>query len=196
VKVLGISGSLRADGNTEFMVKYALSFAEKAGADTEYVSLRNKQLRPCHGCYHCMEHRACRYQDDDFSAIFEQMKAADALIIGSPVYYSSVVPQLMALLDRAGFLSRATGEFFSGKVGGPITVARRAGHNMAFAQLLMWFFINDIIVPGSTYWNIGMAGAGGARDAEADHEGLATLEHFMKNLLRVTTALNGGPGNG
>lgn len=191
MKILGIAGSLRVDGNTEFLVKHALSYAETRGAGTEFVSLREKNVLPCHGCYHCMEHRACRFQDDDFLAIYQKMKAADALVIGSPVYYTSVVPQLMSLLDRAGFVSRATGEFFSGKVGGPITVARRAGHNMAFAQLLMWFFINDIVVPGSTYWNVAMAGARGARDAREDEEGLSTLEHFMKNLLRVTAALRG-----
>lgn len=189
MKILGISGSLRTDGNTEYYIKYTLSAAEKMGAATEFITLRDKNIVPCHGCFYCMKHKDCRYQDDDFSPIFSRMKEADGLIVGSPVYYSSVVPQLMALLDRAGFVSRARGENFSGKVGGPITVARRAGHNMAFAQLLMWFFINDITVPGSTYWNIGMAGAAGARDADKDEEAKKTLEHFAKNLVKVISAL-------
>jgi multimeric flavodoxin WrbA len=110
------------------------------------------------------------------------MREAEGLILGSPVYLSSVVPQMMALLARATFVAYWNDKFFSGKVGGPITVARRAGHNLAFSQLLLWFFINGITVPGSTYWNVGMAGAGGARDAEKDEEGLSTVTHFARNM--------------
>ena len=110
------------------------------------------------------------------------MREADGLILGSPVYLSSVVPQMMALLARATFVAYWSDQFFQGKVGGPITVARRAGHNMAFSQLLLWFFLNGLIVPGSTYWNVGMAGAGGARDAFKDDEGLRTVTNFARNM--------------
>ena len=113
------------------------------------------------------------------------MREAEGLILGSPVYLSSVVPQMMALLGRATFVAYWNDKFFSGKVGGPITVARRAGHNVAFSQLLLWFFINGITVPGSTYWNVGVAGAGGARDAEKDEEGLATVVHFADNMTEL-----------
>lgn len=113
------------------------------------------------------------------------MRTAEGLILGSPVYLSSVVPQMMALLARATFVAYWNDKFFSGKVGGPITVARRAGHNLAFSQLLLWFFINGVTVPGSTYWNVGMAGTGGARDAEGDEEGLATVVNFAHNMAGV-----------
>jgi multimeric flavodoxin WrbA len=113
------------------------------------------------------------------------MKAAEGLILGSPVYLSSVVPQMMSLLARATFVAYWNDKFLSGKVGGPITVARRAGHNLAFSQLLLWFFINGITVPGSTYWNVGMAGTAGARDAESDEEGLTTVVNFANNMADV-----------
>ena len=113
------------------------------------------------------------------------MKEARGLVLGSPVYLSSVVPQMMALLARATFVAYWNDKFLSGKVGGPITVARRAGHNMAFSQLLLWFFINGITVPGSTYWNVGVAGAGGARDAEEDEEGLTTVVNFANNMTGI-----------
>jgi multimeric flavodoxin WrbA len=113
------------------------------------------------------------------------MREAEGIILGSPVYLSSVVPQMMALLARATFIAYWSDKFFVGKVGGPITVARRAGHNLAFSQLLLWFFINGITVPGSTYWNVGMAGAGGARDAEKDEEGLATVINFANNMANL-----------
>ena len=89
---------------------------------------------------------------------------------------------MMALLARATFVSYWSDRFFTGKVGGPITVARRAGHNLAFSQLLLWFFLNGLIVPGSTYWNVGVAGAAGARDAEKDEEGLKTVTNFAYHM--------------
>ncbi len=184
LKVLGIAGSLRAKSNTLHYVKTAMEVLKGEGMKTEIVSLRGKEIKPCNGCYDCArKHKGrCSIKGDDFDAIFSKMQEADGLILGSPVYLSSVVPQMMALLARATFVSYWGDKCFSGKVGGPITVARRAGHNVAFSQLLLWFFLNGLIVPGSTYWNVGMAGAGGARDAEQDEEGLRTVTHFAQNM--------------
>ena len=110
------------------------------------------------------------------------MKEAEGIVLGSPVYLSSVVPQMMALLDRATFVALWNERFFTGKIGGPITVARRAGHNLAFSQLLLWYFINGLTIPGSTYWNVGVAGSRGARDAALDEEGMATVTNFANNM--------------
>ncbi|MHC4487546.1 MAG: flavodoxin family protein, partial [Planctomycetota bacterium] len=125
------------------------------------IHCNSKELKPCNGCYDCVEKGYCTIKEDDFDEILGKMRAAQGLILGSPVYLSSVVPQMMCLLARATFVAYWNDKFLSGKVGGPITVARRAGHNVAFSQLLLWFFVNGITVPGSTYWNVGMAGAGG-----------------------------------
>lgn len=189
MKILGISGSPRENGNTEYLVRHALSLFEPGSFETEFISLGGLFIKPCRGCYGCKGAGKCVQEDDDFNSVYRKMAAADGLIIGSPVYFSSVHPQLMALLDRAGFVRLWSGERFSGKVGGPITVARRAGHNVAFAQLLLWFFINDIIVPGSSYWNVAVAGAGGARDAAKDEEGLSHIKRFVENMSRVMKAL-------
>ncbi len=184
VKVLGIAGSLRSRSNTLQYVKTALKVLEGEGISTELISLRGKKINPCTGCYDCARKKkgVCSIKGDDFNEILSKMRQADGIILGSPVYLSSVVPQMMALLARATFVSYWSDQFFTGKVGGPITVARRAGHNMAFSQLLLWFFLNGLIVPGSTYWNVGMAGAGGARDAEKDEEGLRTVTNFAHNM--------------
>jgi len=189
MKVLGIAGSPRKEGNTEHYVKHALAQLGAKGLETELVTLNGKTIKPCEGCYGCRTEFRCTQTGDDFHAIYEKMVEADGLIIGSPVHYSGPTPILMALLDRAGFSSRWSGKFFSGKVGGPIAVARRAGHNFTFAWLLLWFFINDITVPGSTYWNVGLAGAGGGRDAANDQEGLDTITHFTANMARVMEKL-------
>jgi multimeric flavodoxin WrbA len=108
------------------------------------------------------------------------MQAADIIVVGSPVYFGSATPEMMALLDRAGYVSRANGHLLSRKLGGPIAVARRAGHNFTYAQLMFWFTINDMIVPGSTYWNVGLAGLPG-KIAE-DEECLRTIDRFAENL--------------
>jgi len=185
MKIIGIAGSLRPKSKTRQYVKSALKVLAAKDFETELISLRGKEIKPCTGCYDCVKKGYCTIEDDDFADILEKMRAAEGLILGSPVYLSSVVPQMMALLARATFVAYWNDKFFSGKVGGPITVARRAGHNLAFSQLLLWFFINGVTVPGSTYWNVGMAGTGGARDAEKDEEGLATVVNFANNMAAV-----------
>ncbi|OGP59498.1 MAG: hypothetical protein A2V65_04820 [Deltaproteobacteria bacterium RBG_13_49_15] len=191
MKVIGISGSLRAKSNTLHYVKTALKVLQEEGIATELISLRGKEIKPCTGCYDCARKQKgrCSIKGDDFDDVFDKMRQAEGIILGSPVYLSSVVPQIMALLARATFVSYWSDKFFSGKVGGPITVARRAGHNVAFSQLLLWFFFNGMIVPGSTYWNVGMAGAGGARDAEKDTEGLQTVINFAHHMAGVMKKL-------
>ena len=185
MKVIGIAGSLRSRSNTLLYVENALEVFDAKGFDTELISLRGKEIKPCNGCYECVKKGYCTIKGDDFDDIVNKMRTAEGIVLGSPVYLSSVVPQMMSLLARATFVAYWNDRFFSGKVGGPVTVARRAGHNMAFSQLLLWFFINGITVPGSTYWTVGMAGTGGARDAENDEEGMATVENFAKNMADV-----------
>ena len=185
MKVIGIAGSLRSRSNTLLYVENALEVFDAKGFDTELISLRGKEIKPCNGCYECVKKGYCTIKGDDFDGIVDKMRTAEGIVLGSPVYLSSVVPQMMALLARATFVAYWNDKFFSGKVGGPVTVARRAGHNMAFSQLLLWFFINGITVPGSTYWTVGMAGNGGARDAQNDEEGMTTVENFAENMSDV-----------
>jgi len=189
MKVLGIAGSLRPKSNTLQYVKTALGTLQEAGFETGLISLKDKEIKPCTGCYDCVKKGYCTIEGDDFDEILAEMREAEGLVLGSPVYLSSVVPQMMALLSRATFVAYWSDKFFTGKVGGPITVARRAGHNLAFSQLLLWFFINGLIVPGSTYWNVGMAGAGGARDADKDEEGMATVVNFAVNMANLMKKL-------
>ena len=185
MKVLGIAGSLRPNSNTLAYVEKSLEVFKAADFETTLISLKGKEIKPCIGCYDCVKKGYCTIKGDDFNDILAEMRGAKGLILGSPVYLSSVVPQMMALLARATFVAYWNDKFFEGKVGGPITVARRAGHNVAFSQLLLWFFINGITVPGSTYWNVGVAGAGGARDADKDEEGLSTVVNFSNNMVRL-----------
>ena len=117
MKIIGIAGSLRPISNTQHYVKSALKILADKDFETELISLRGKEIKPCTGCYDCVKKGYCTIEDDDFADILEKMRAAEGLILGSPVYLSSVVPQMMALLARATFVAYWNDKFFSGKVG-------------------------------------------------------------------------------
>ncbi len=182
MQAIAISGSPRKDGNTEILIRRCLEGLANRGVEGEFVTLRDKTIRPCKACGSCAKRkdRTCATRDDDFHPVFESILAADIIVVGSPVYFGSATPELMALLDRAGYVSRQCGNLLSHKLGGPIAVARRAGHNFTYAQLLFWYMINDMVVPGSSYWNVALAGKAG--DVVKDDEALTTVDRFAENL--------------
>ena len=184
MKALGIVGSPRLGGNTEILVERTLGVIAKNNPDVETTLLRlaDKKLAHCRGCAECRSDKMCA-QKDDFQSIYPQLVAADAIIIGSPVYYGGATSLVMALLHRAGHVAGANGKALAGKIGGPIAVARRAGQNFTYAQLLFWFMINDMVVPGSTYWNMGIAREKG--EILEDQEALRTVDHFGENVARM-----------
>ncbi|MCE5324239.1 flavodoxin family protein [bacterium] len=189
MKAIAICGSPRKDGNTQILLSRCLARLERDGIDIELIPLRGKTIKPCIACGMCGQRKdgTCSIKDDDFHEIFGAMKEADIIIVGSPVYFGSATPQTMALLDRAGYVSRSNGNYFSRKIGGPIAVARRAGQNFTYAQLMYWFTINDMIVPGSSYWNIAIGRAPG--EVEDDEEGLSTIDRFAENLSWLANKL-------
>lgn len=203
MKIIGICGSPRANGNTAFYLNSVLERFKEKGAETELIQLSGLNIAGCRACYKCVEAKKCVVKDD-FISIFEKMVEADGIIFGSPTYHASITPELKAVLDRAGFSGRWyandmkdkddnyewTGTAFSGKVVAPITVARRVGQNFAFAQILLWATSNDCIVAGSNYWNIGVAGKGGAVDASEDIEAQSTLKHLVENMMNIITKMN------
>ncbi|MCL5103528.1 MAG: flavodoxin family protein [Armatimonadetes bacterium] len=182
MKAIGICGSPRSEGNTEILIKRCLGRMEQAGIETQFIPLRDKEIKPCIACGVCGERQdgTCVQKDDDFQGVLDAIRESDVIVVGSPVYFGSATAQITALLDRAGYVSRVNGNFLSRKIGGPIVVARRAGQNFTFAQLLFWFMINDMIVPGSTYWNIAFGRTPG--EVENDTEGLVTVDRFADNL--------------
>ena len=182
MRAVAISASPRKNGNTETLLQHCLDGLAKQGVTGELISLRDKTIKGCRACEICRKNRdkRCNTQDDDFHPVFEAMLAADIIVVGSPVYFGSAAPELMALLDRAGYVAKVNGDLFSRKLGGPIAIARRAGHNFTYAQLLFWFMINDMIVPGASYWSVGLARKPG--EIADDKEALATVERFAENL--------------
>lgn len=180
MKVLAISGSPRPQGNTQLLLKEALKALEQQGIATEYLSLHDKDIRPCVACLKCAQDKNRCAQEDDFMPVFQAMAAADGLLVGSPVYFGSATPNLMALLDRAGYVARQGDNPFYRKAGAPIVVARRAGVNFTYAQLQFWFCIMGMFSPGSSYWPIAYGLKPG--DAAGDTEGLKTINDLAANL--------------
>jgi multimeric flavodoxin WrbA len=181
VKAIGISGSPRESGNTDALVKRCLGKLAQTGIKSEFIGLSGKTIQPCTACCACrkLKDHTCAIKKDDFHDIFEKMLEADIIITGSPVYFGSATPELMALLDRAGYVARPD-NLFSRKIGGPIAIARRAGNNFTYAQLMYWYMINDMVVPGSSYWNIGYGM--NKEDVNDDAEALTTIDRFAENL--------------
>ena len=181
MKILAISGSPRQGGNTVILLQKALDVLAARGFETELISLAGRNILPCLACGGCRnaETPACVQKNDDFHPILEKILAADGLLIGSPVYFGSATPNIMALLDRVGYVCRPK-DLLARKVGASVVVARRAGQNFTFAQLNYFFLISNMIVPGSSYWNIAFGLEKGG--VETDAEGLATVRTLAENM--------------
>ncbi len=187
MKAVGIVGSPRKNGNTEILTKHTLEAIAEEGLDTELIRLAGLDIRPCNACMVCQNEERCPI-DDDLFPIYTKMKEAEAIILASPVYYGSATALLKALMERTGYIASHNGRLFARKVGGPLVVARRAGQNFTFAQIMYWFHILGFFMPGSTYWNV----AFGSRDkgtVEEDEEGLTTARNFGKNIAFLVKKL-------
>ena len=147
MKILGICCSPRRNGNTEILVREALKGAEESGAETELVTLAGKNLKPCDGCLSCEATTRC-HLNDDMQEIYEKLLAADGIIIGTPVYFWSVVAQAKILIDRA-YAVRSPNLRLAGKAAGAIAVAGRAGAMEAITLLERVFLSHHMLVAES-----------------------------------------------
>lgn len=186
MKVIGVVGSPRRGGNTEYLTRYTLDIIAEEGLETELLPLAGKNIVPCTGCGICRQDKPCPIEDD-LMGLYEKAAEADGVILASPVYFGSATATLKAFMDRAGFIGGGKGAFV-GKVGGPLVVARRAGQNFTHAQIDYWFHILGFYMPGSTYWNIAFGREKG--DVEGDEEGLNTAKVFGKNMVKLLRKLN------
>ena len=133
----------------------------------------------CRGCF-ASDTIRCVQEDPAFEGILEKFEKADGILVGSPVYFGSATPQTMALLDRVGYVSRRHPHLLRRKVGAAVVVARRAGQNFTFAQLNYFFLISEMIVPGSSYWNVAVGLDRG--DVQNDTEGMNTVKRLAENM--------------
>jgi multimeric flavodoxin WrbA len=191
MKVVAFSGSARRDGNTAILVRQVFTELEKAGIETELVQLAGERLRGCIACYQCFKTKdgTCAVKDDCINACIEKMRAADGIILASPTYFADITSEIKALVDRAGMTARANGDMLRRKVGAGVVAVRRGGAIHAFDSLNHFFLISQIIVPGSSYWNIGIGREVG--EVKQDAEGLQTMKTLGENMAWLLNKLNG-----
>jgi multimeric flavodoxin WrbA len=190
LKVIAFSGSARKNGNTALLLKRVLQVLEAEGIKTELIQLAGKPIRGCNACRTCYttKNKRCAIEDDKVNAYIQKMLKADGIILGSPVYFSMMTPELKALIDRAGYVARANKDMFKRKVGAAVVAVRRAGALPTFDAINHFFLISQMIVPGSSYWNIGVGRKKG--EVESDKEGMETMETLGKNMAWLLKKTN------
>lgn len=150
MKVVAFNGSPRKDGNTTILIKHVLGELEKEGIETELVELLAKQIHGCIACYKCFENKdqRCAVKDDAANEYIEKILGAQGIILGSPVYFMDVTPEMKALIDRAGFVSLANGRMFKNKVGGAVAALRRSGGMHAIDSMNHFLLSQEFFIVG------------------------------------------------
>ena len=185
-KVLLISGSPKADGNTAQLMNKCARVIREQGVEAEVISFSGMKIESCTACGQCGESKECSLQDG-LNDVIEKLRASKGFIVGSPVYFGTARGDVMAALQRIGQVSKKSDKFLAGMVGGPVAVARRGGHTFTLQEMLMFFLINDMIVPGSTYWNMVFGRLPG--EVWQDKEGIETARHFALNVASLVKKL-------
>ena len=181
MKVIAFNGSARKDGNTSILIKTVLERIEAAGMETELIWLGNKPLGGCIACYKCLKNKDGKCaQDDVMNEYLEKMLQADGIILGSPTYFADVSCNMKALIERCGMVSRVNGDMLKRKVGAAVVAVRRAGAYHVFSSLNSFFLIGQMIVVGSSYWNLGRGKDPG--EVKDDAEGMKTMADLGDNM--------------
>jgi multimeric flavodoxin WrbA len=181
--VVAINGSARKDGNTAILMNLALDELKREGMETEMIQLAGQKISGCIACYQCMENKdgQCAVHSDRVNEYIGKMQKAEGILLGSPTYIADITTSMKALLERSTLVSIANGrEMFKRKIGAGIVAVRRGGAIHAFSSLNLFFLINQMIVVGSSYWNIGIGRNVG--DVNDDGEGVQTMKTLGQNM--------------
>ena len=183
MKVVAFNGSPRKEGNTYLLLKIVLDEIETEGIETKLVQMSEREpIQGCIACFKCMQQKnmRCAIESDPFNEYFEEVSKADGLLLGSPVYFSDMTAGMKALIERCGLVGRANGNVLRRKVGAGVVAVRRAGSNHTFSSMNYLFLISEMIIPGSSYWNMGIGRNPG--DVLGDAEGIETMRTLGRNM--------------
>ena len=185
MKVVGFNGSARKKGNTACSLKTVFAELEKAGIETEMIHVGKEKVQGCIACYTCVkkQNEACAIKDDPVNEWIQKMKAADGILLGSPVYFSGVAGKMKSFLDRAFFVSTANGGLFRHKVGAAVAAVRRSGGIPTVDTLNHYINYSEMIMPSSNYWNVAHGLTPG--EMEQDGEGKQIMEVLGRNMAWI-----------
>jgi len=187
MKVLAINGSPRVGGNTEILLNTVLESIEAKGIETKLIQVGGTNIHGCRGCWACrkLNNRKCVFNDDILNDILEDIFTADALVLGTPSYFSDMTPELKALIDRSGVVG---GDLFKHKIGAAVVAQRRGGGPAIQSSIHHMFLMREMIIVGSTYWNFGIGREKG--EVTADEEAIANMKNLGENIAWLLKKLN------
>ncbi|MDO8282239.1 MAG: flavodoxin family protein [Thermodesulfovibrionia bacterium] len=190
MKVIGFNGSARKDGNTAILLNSVLDEISREGIETELFQMAGKPIHGCIGCFKCFDKKdkRCSVDNDIANECIEKMLEADGIILGSPTYFADVSANMKALIERAGMVSRANDNMLKRKAGAAVVAVRRAGASHVFSSLNYFFLIGEMIIPGSSYWNIGIGRKPG--EVKDDSEGIETMKKLGENMAWLIRKIN------
>lgn len=188
MKVLGISGSARKDGNTAIIMNAVLEELKKAGIETELIQFAGAAIQPCRECWACGGGEGCAVRGDAFCDTFEKVVQADGILLGSPVYSANVSANMQAFLERAAVVADQSPGLLKNKVGAAVAAVRRGGALEAVDTMNHFFLNHEMFVAGSTYWNMVYGQMPG--DVRQDQEGLGNMENLGRNMAYLLKKLN------
>ncbi len=188
MKVVAVNGSAREKGNTRILIDTVCAELNKEGIETEVFELAGREIHGCRLCAKCSgDEPKCSQNDDDANEIIPHLLQADGIILGSPVYFSDVTPEMKALIDRTGRVNRSGHWLLSRKAATAVAAVRRAGAIRTLDSMTHLFTVNEMVVVGSTYWNLGIGN--GAGEVNDDEEGLRTMTRLGQNMAWVMKRL-------
>lgn len=182
MKILMINGSPHKNGTTKRALTEVKKALEGEGAECEIYDLE-PGITGCTACGFCSKTSKCVI-NDSINLLAEKFEMADALVVGSPVYYASPNGSLISLLDR---LFHSTKFDKRMKVGASVVAARRGGLSASFDVLNKYFSLSEMPIATSYYWN--QIHGQSAIEAEEDIEGLCTMRELGKNIAFLVRSI-------
>jgi len=189
MRAIGINGSARKNGNTAILLDEVFNVLKNQNINCEMIQLGGKQINGCKACNKCYETKdnTCIQNDDIVNHCIKKMIEADIILLGSPTYFSNISSEMKALIDRAGRVGIANDNAFKHKIGAAVVAVRRAGAIHAFNAINHFFLIEEMIIPGSIYWNMGIGKNKG--DVKSDKEALENMRNLGENIAWLLSRL-------
>ncbi len=195
-RLFGISGSPRK-ASTDYIVREALQYAsEKYGSETAYFSAHGRKLNFCIHCDYCIREKKGCIHNDDMAEVYEKLRWADALIIGTPVYQGMVSGQTKVIMDRCRAIAASDIHFIRNKPGAALAVGgdRIGGQEPSIQAILNFYVINEAIPVGGGSFGANLGGAfwskdRGAEGARDDKEGLKSMRKTVNRLVNMALML-------